>query len=112
MRYRQTSMPSTKRFIRGEGIGNLRMRLAEESSGSLNYGADFGGQSDIQPQAYYSDSHLDTLGVCVFLALTKRYADDSRIVVLDDVFTSVDQHHLGRIWMPCMTKLTISIRLF
>ena len=80
-----------------EGIGNLHMRLAANRQGSLNYGADFGGQSDIQPQAYYSDSHLDTLGVCVFLALTKRYADDSRIVVLDDVFTSVDQHHLGRI---------------
>jgi len=86
-----------KKIHPGEGIGNLRMRLAANRQGSLNYGADFGGQSDIQPQAYYSDSHLDTLGVCVFLALTKRYADDSKIVVLDDVFTSVDQHHLGRI---------------
>jgi hypothetical protein len=64
--------------------------------GSLELEADFQGR-DVPPQAYYSDSHLDTLGVCVFLALAKYYNEDDTIVVLDDVITSVDQTHLERL---------------
>lgn len=48
------------------------------------------------PQAYYSESHLDTLGVCVFLALAKHFNDDNTIVLLDDVLNSVDQAHMER----------------
>lgn len=56
----------------------------------------FQGTDDVQPQAYYSESHLDTLGVCVFLALAKKYSDDNTVVILDDVITSIDQAHMTR----------------
>ncbi len=49
------------------------------------------------PGAYYSEAHLDTLGLCVYLALAKQAGTQDRIVVLDDVLTSVDEAHLGRI---------------
>jgi recombinational DNA repair ATPase RecF len=64
--------------------------------GSLGFTGHFQGKDDIQPQAYYSESHLDTLGVCIFLALAKKYVDENTIVILDDVITSIDQTHMTR----------------
>ena len=78
-----------------EEIGKLKLNLAEKKRASLDYGVTFGGQ-DVQPQPYYSESHLDTLGLCIFLALAKRHAGADAIIVLDDILVSVDQQHLHR----------------
>lgn len=80
----------------GEGIGGIRFSLKPNAIGSLEFDGDFQGTSEVPPQAYYSESHLDTLGICVFLALTKFFKTDKTIVVLDDVLTSVDASHLDR----------------
>lgn len=77
-----------------ENIGQLKLKLDKGQRGSLVYGVAFGEQKDIQPQPYYSESHLDTLGLCIFLALAKRGEAKRTVVVLDDVLGSVDQQHL------------------
>lgn len=77
-----------------EELGSIKLKLDENQRGSLVYGVAFGGQQDIQPQPYYSESHLDTLGLCIFLALAKRRDAGRTLVVLDDVLGSVDQQHL------------------
>jgi len=79
-----------------EGLGGFRLYLKEKVKGSLEYNGNFHSSDQIPPQAYYSDSHLDTLGICMFLALTKHFNDDNTIVVLDDVVTSVDEAHRER----------------
>ena len=58
---------------------------------------EFGGKTDAPPQAYFSDSHLDTLGLCVFLSLAEREAPEKKILVLDDVLGSVDEPHVERV---------------
>jgi energy-coupling factor transporter ATP-binding protein EcfA2 len=80
----------------GEGIGKIRFYLKPNAIGSLEFDAQFQTAPEIPPQAYYSESHLDTLGICVFLALAKYFMTDNTIVVLDDVVTSVDGPHLDR----------------
>lgn len=80
----------------GEGIGKVRFHLKEKGIGSLEFYAHFLSIPDVPPQAYYSESHLDTLGICVFLALSKYFITDDTIVFLDDVVTSVDGPHLER----------------
>lgn len=79
-----------------EGLGNIKLFLKPNVSSSLEFIGQFQDKSDISPQAYYSESHLDTLGVCIFLALSKKYSDDGTVVILDDVITSVDQAHMTR----------------
>lgn len=79
-----------------EDIGNIRFYLDERYQGSLLFDGSFQGTDEIPPQAYYSESHLDTLGVCVFLALAKYFNDGNTIIVLDDVVTSIDQAHMTR----------------
>jgi hypothetical protein len=79
-----------------EGIGKIRFYLKPNAIGSLEFDAQFQGANDIPPQAYYSESHLDTLGICVFLGLAKYFKTENTVIVLDDVVTSVDGPHLDR----------------
>jgi energy-coupling factor transporter ATP-binding protein EcfA2 len=81
----------------GEGLGGIRLHLKPNVAGSLEFESQFQGKSGVPPQAYYSDSHLDTLGICVFLALARHFNKDNSVVVLDDVITSADSNHLDRL---------------
>jgi len=78
-----------------EPLGNPNFNLNTKYAGSLKLSGSFGSQTTVSPAAYYSEAHLDTLGLCVYLALAKQSKD--AIVVLDDVLTSVDGPHLRRI---------------
>jgi len=79
-----------------ENIGNIRFYLDHRYQGSLLFDGSFEGREEIPPQAYYSESHLDTLGICIFIALAKYFNDGNTIILLDDVITSIDQSHMVR----------------
>jgi DNA repair exonuclease SbcCD ATPase subunit len=80
-----------------EGLGGVRFVMDEAKRSSLEQVGSFSGHDNIRPEAYFSDSHLDTLGFCFFLAVTKHITNGKTVVVLDDVFASVDLTHIGRI---------------
>jgi recombinational DNA repair ATPase RecF len=80
----------------GEPIGDIKLSLKEKAKSSLNLSGKFYTYTEIPPQALYSESHLDTLGICIFFALAKKYNDGNTILVLDDVVMSVDHNHLDR----------------
>lgn len=80
-----------------EGLNKINLELDPKKRASLEIGATFCGQPSMPPQAYFSDSHLDTLGLCVFLALAALDAPDSTVLVLDDVLGSVDEPHVERL---------------
>ncbi len=79
-----------------ENLGNVRLSPDESRRASIELKSSFEGVPDIQPQAYYSESHLDTLGICLFIALAKKFRTDDTILIFDDVITSADQVHLSR----------------
>lgn len=81
----------------GEGLNKIVLALDAGKRASLEIATEFGGKMDAPPQAYFSDSHLDTLGLCIFLALAERDAPEDKILVLDDVLGSVDEPHVERI---------------
>jgi hypothetical protein len=80
-----------------EGLGNVKLFLNHQYQSSLNLTADFHTESNIAPQSVYSESHLDTLGICIFIALAKKESNKDVILILDDVVMSVDERHLDRI---------------
>ncbi len=84
----------------GEGLRLRRLWLDPKRRGSLLQEAEFAGGAGAPPQAYFSESHLDTLGFCFWLAITKRAAAAGGappVVVLDDAFASTDAEHGSRI---------------
>ena len=81
----------------GEGLDKISLELDPDKRASLEIGTSFGGQDNAPPQAYFSQSHLDTLGLCVFLALSGREKPEETILVLDDVLASIDEPHVDRL---------------
>ena len=80
----------------GENLGDITFQLDPNRRGSLNVSSRFETASDVPPQAYYSEAHLDTLGICIFIALAEKDATRDTLLVLDDVLTSADQAHIDR----------------
>ena len=81
----------------GEGLNKISLELDPNKRASLEIGASFCGRTGSPPQAYFSESHLDTLGLCVFLALAALDGPSETILVLDDVLASVDEPHVERL---------------
>lgn len=80
----------------GEGLDKISLALDPNKRASLELGVNFNSE-EVPPQAYFSESHLDTLGLCVFLALAGMKKPEDTILVLDDVLASVDDPHADRI---------------
>lgn len=80
----------------GEGLGDIKLFLKTTGKNSIEISSTFHSEKGVTPQSLYSESHLDTLGICVFLALAKKYNSGDTILLLDDVMMSVDESHLDR----------------
>lgn len=80
-----------------EKVGSLALSMKEGVKGSVETKSAFADRAEVPPQAYYSEAHLDTLGFCLFMAIARHTCGAEGILVLDDVFTSVDADHATRI---------------
>ncbi len=81
----------------GEGLNQINLALDPTRRASLAIGSSFGGKAGLPPQAYFSQAHLDTLGLCIFLALANLDDPARTILVMDDVLGSVDEPHIDRL---------------
>ena len=82
-----------------ESVGDISLDVKTSGQGSANLRGRFHDRKGQDPRAYFSEAHLDTLGISVFLALRKRLLrvnPDFDLLVLDDVLTSVDAPHASR----------------
>jgi len=56
----------------------------------------FHGRLEAPPHKYLSESRLNCLGICLFLASVKAYNKLNKFIVLDDMITSFDTNHRAR----------------
>jgi energy-coupling factor transporter ATP-binding protein EcfA2 len=72
----------------------IQLRLLEgRRASSVLTMCSFGNEAT-DPRALTSEGHLDSLGVCIFLAFVKRFATASRLIVLDDVVIALPPEKL------------------
>jgi energy-coupling factor transporter ATP-binding protein EcfA2 len=81
-----------------EDIENIQLFLNPRKNASAEFNGSFFGLENTSPVAYLSESHLDTLGLCLFLALQKRTDPKNTILFLDDAIASVDEAHMERLY--------------
>ena len=75
---------------------NIELNIALDRRASTELRIEsFGSKED--PRAFASEGHLDSLGLCIFLAFVKRFNDPCNFIVLDDVVTTIDAQHRGLI---------------
>ncbi len=83
-----------------EPTGPPTFALRRQREGTAFVRGSFNGAEVADPRWVYSDGHLDTVGICIFLALRRHAATDSRdprLIVLDDIVLSIDLGHARRL---------------
>lgn len=78
-----------------EQIGAPKLKVTDRGTGSLQLEGGFHGLRE-DPRGRYSEGHIDSLGLCLFLAIRRlHHRQDSTfsLLVLDDVLHSVDGAH-------------------
>jgi hypothetical protein len=78
-----------------ENVDNVRLRVVGEEGIEFEY--EFHGKPTHPPMKYLSESHLNSLGICLFLSSAKLFNKNSRFLVLDDIVTSFDLGHRRRL---------------
>lgn len=56
----------------------------------------FHGKPESPPHKYLSESHLNCLGICLFLASVKAFNKLNKFIIFDDVISSFDTNHRAR----------------
>lgn len=82
------------------GQDSISLTVNPDRRGSATLEATFAGTDAADPRAYYSESHLDSLGLAIFLAMRERVAKlkpHFKLIILDDVLSSIDAPHRRRI---------------
>ena len=81
------------RSVHGDDEKKFSAKLTP-TEGKLGLGVDFYGRGLFPPDAYHSEGHQDSMGLCLYLALM-RYLHGAgfTLAVLDDVLMSVDSAH-------------------
>jgi len=79
------------RLHSGEGFDQIRLWPTEARGVEFEF--TFHGERISPPGQLMSESHLNTLGVCLFLASARHFNQHTRFLILDDIINSVDAGH-------------------
>lgn len=74
--------------------------VQRHGKGSAFVRGEFHGRQVKDPTWAYSDGHLDTVAICIFLALRtfrSQQPNDPKLMVLDDIVISIDLGHARRL---------------
>lgn len=80
-----------------EGYEQIAIAPYMNRRGSVELTARFHDHDPAHPLGFWSEGHLDSLGLCIFLAFISRFAGEFKVIALDDVLTTVDAGHRLRV---------------
>jgi hypothetical protein len=81
------------RQLHGLDEGKFEVKIEPDEAG-LNFEVDFYGRGTYPPLALHSEGHQDSMGLCLYLALSGNLTQGLiDLVILDDVVMSVDAEH-------------------
>lgn len=82
-----------------EVTGAPQLEIQRHGRGTLFIRGHFNNRAVEDPRWVYSDGHLDTVGLAIFLALRRfrgNEPSDAKLMILDDVVLSIDLSHARR----------------
>ncbi|RFB06232.1 hypothetical protein [Parvularcula marina] len=78
-----------------ESVDKVRLTMVGDEGVEFEY--TFHGKQTQPPRKYLSESHLNSLGVVLFLANARIFNKHAKFLVLDDIVTSFDTSHRRRL---------------
>ena len=80
-----------------KAIEDVWLYLPDDTVKAIDIGLRFHGVVQDSPRLTLSESYRNSLGLCIFLAMSKCEASKDRPIFLDDVVVSFDRNHRGMI---------------
>lgn len=83
----------------GENVSDIKIKLIEEENNlkGLTIEYNFHNNSASPPQKYLSESHLNSLGIALFLTSVEAFNRINKFFILDDVISGFDTEHRKRL---------------
>jgi len=78
-----------------EGVGAIGVKVVGDKGAELEI--EFHGITESPPHRVLSESHMNSLGLALFLAMAEAFNEEIGFLVLDDVVSSFDREHRGRL---------------
>jgi wobble nucleotide-excising tRNase len=75
-----------------EGFDDICLKFLPEEDG-VEFHVYYKGEEITPPRKFLSESYLNGLGVCLFLATVRSFNKENKFVVLDDIVNSFDSEH-------------------
>lgn len=89
----------------GEGFDDIQLRFLPEDDG-VEFHIYYKGEEITPPRKFLSESYLNGLGVCLFLATMQTFNKENAFVVLDDIVNSFDAEHRSDLARLLVTELS------
>lgn len=83
-----------QRLHPSEGYGDIQL-VSERKGAGIGITAEYHGKQS-HPLGFYSEGHLDSLGIAIFLAYIRRFAG-VQLLILDDIMATIDGAHRLRL---------------
>ena len=83
----------------GEKMENIEIQITEKEDEltGITIEFQFFDQRVSPPQKYLSESHLNSLGIALFLTSVKAFNKENHFFILDDIISSFDSNHRKRL---------------
>lgn len=75
-----------------EGFDDVQLKFLPEEDG-VEFHIYYKGEEITPPRTFLSESYLNGLGVCLFLATVRAFNKENGFVILDDIVNSFDAEH-------------------
>jgi len=76
----------------GEGFDKIHLKFLPDEDG-VEFHIYYKGEEITPPRKFLSESYLNGLGICLFLATVRTFNVENRFIVLDDIINSFDAEH-------------------
>ena len=80
-----------------EPIEKVELYIPWDAEKAIDISLKYFGVDQPSPRLTLSERHRNSLGLCIFLALVSQEKDKSHPIILDDVVSSLDREHRGRL---------------
>lgn len=90
----------------GEKMENIEIKITEKEDEltGITLEIQFFDKRVSPPQKYLSESHLNSLGIALFLTSVKAFNKENHFFILDDIISSFDSNHRKRLSDLLMEK--------
>jgi len=89
----------------GEGFDDIQLKFLPEDDG-VEFHIYYKGEEITPPRKFLSESYLNGLGVCLFLATMRTFNKENAFVILDDIVNSFDAEHRADLARLLVTELS------